>query len=161
MDVDLKEFYECIYENLLRVPEEIDSVPQLMHCMRLMVSENRTVSAERAAAFCKRLATISLYFPTNGAIASLVTLQRLMTFHPPVRQLLEVSEDRANDSYRPMLDSPDNCKALASTLWELNVLEVRCHSCTLSLSLFLPLAPSLTPMRGAISLSLSPCRDCD
>ena len=126
--MDLKEFYECIYQALLRVPEEIDSVPLLLRCVRLMVSENRSVSAERAAAFCKRLATISLYFPTNGAIASIVTLQRLMTFHPPVRQLLEVSEDRANDSYRPMLGSPDNCKALCSTLWEMNLHEVSAMS---------------------------------
>jgi len=127
VDVDLKEFYECVYQSMLRVPEEVDSVPLLLHCMRLMVSENRTVSSERAAAFCKRLSTIALYFPINGAIAALVTIQRLMTFHPPVRQLLEVSEDRANDSYKATTDSPDNCKALAATLWELNMLERHFH----------------------------------
>lgn len=127
IDIDLKDFYEKVYEILLDVPKEVDCIPNLLNCIRLMISNYRNLDINRVAAFCKRLATICLCLPTNAALSLIITIQRLIQTFPALRQLLDIIEDKSVSSYNPYVNQPDTCNPLATSLWELTLLESHYH----------------------------------
>lgn len=128
IEIDLKDFYEVIYKVLLDVPKEIDCIPNLLHCIRLMISNYRNLDINRVAAFCKRLTTICFGLPTNAALSIIITVQRLIQTFPTLRQLLDVVEDnKSASSYNPYVNQPDICHATATSLWEFCLLEAHYH----------------------------------
>ena len=90
-----------------------------------MITENREVLIPRAAAFVKRLATVSLQLPPYCILSVLTCLQRILHFHPRLHRIIEAAEDKpGTDSYQPLAQNPDHANGLFSTLWELSLLEV-------------------------------------
>lgn len=127
LEVDLKDFYERVYESLLDIPKENDCIPNLMECIRLMISNNRHLDISRVAAYVKRLAIISSYLPVNGCLAILITIQRLMQTFPTIKNMLDSVEDKSASRYNPYIHQPDHCKAVNTQLWELVLLESHYH----------------------------------
>ena len=105
----------------------------LFHCLDLALSPStktasslKISSTRRTAAFAKRLLTASLQFPTATVLRCLTFVRKLMEADHTLTALLPVSPDedgRASDGvYRPDIEDPELCNALASTFWEICVL---------------------------------------
>ncbi|KAK9766364.1 hypothetical protein K7432_004609 [Basidiobolus ranarum] len=143
LNIDLKDYFEHLYSIMMPLALNINvdgksqevEKPQvdkkftllseaelLLKNLDMLLIQRRHVAPERAAAFLKRLALISLDFPEKVVIQCLNMLQRLMVKYPKLDGLLS-SEDRAgNGIYMKELNDPELCNPFATSLWELALL---------------------------------------
>ncbi|KAG6736116.1 hypothetical protein POTOM_061180 [Populus tomentosa] len=99
----------------------------LVEALKIMLFEDRQHDMQKAAAFVKRLATFSLCFGSAESMAALVTLKQLLQKNVKCRNLLENDAGGGSVSgsiakYQPYATDPNLSGALASVLWELNLL---------------------------------------
>ncbi|XP_048132360.1 nucleolar complex-associated protein 3-like isoform X2 [Rhodamnia argentea] len=114
LNVDLQDFFVQLYNLILEYR------PGRQHDM------------QKAAAFIKRLATFSLCFESAESMAALVTLKHLLLKNVKCRVLLENDPGGGSVSgsvakYQPYASDPNQSGALASVLWELNLLTKHYH----------------------------------
>lgn len=130
LNVDLQEFFVQLYGLILEYRPGRDKGEVLAEALKIMLCDDRQHDTQRAAAFVKRLATFSLCFGSAESMAALVTLRHLLHKNVKCRNLLEndagggsVSGGIAN----PCATDPNLSGALASVLWELNLLTKHYH----------------------------------
>ncbi|KAJ3089734.1 Nucleolar complex protein 3, partial [Quaeritorhiza haematococci] len=99
----------------------------VLHGFELLLCKKKQVPVERAAAFAKRLAAVSLHLPSNAALACLCMLRSLFLKYPRLEPLLETDGRLGTGVYRPLLDDPDLCNAFATNIWELTPLMTHYH----------------------------------
>ncbi|XWS42902.1 hypothetical protein CRYUN_Cryun16bG0054300 [Craigia yunnanensis] len=158
LNVDLQDFFVQLYNLVLEYRPGRDQGEVLAEALKIMLCDDRQHDMQKAAAFVKRLATFSLCFGSAESMAALVTLKHLLQKNTKCRNLLEndagggsVSGSIAN--YQPYASDPNLSGALASVLWELNLLSKHYHP-TIS-----TLASSISSMNTAqnqVYLSISP-----
>ncbi|KAL2473247.1 hypothetical protein Fot_48983 [Forsythia ovata] len=132
LNVDLQDFFVQFYNLILEYRPGRDQGEVLAEALKIMLCNDRQHDMQRAAAFIKRLATFSLCFGSAESMAALVTIKHLLQKNVKCRNLLE--NDAGGGSvagaivkYQPYASDPNLSGALASVLWELNLLTKHYH----------------------------------
>ncbi|PON58290.1 Nucleolar complex-associated protein [Trema orientale] len=132
LNVDLQDFFVQLYNIILEYRPGRDQGEVLAEALKIMLCEDRQHDMQKAAAFVKRLATFSLCFGSAESMAALVTLKHLLQKNVKCRNLLENDAGGGSVSgsiakYQPYASDPNLSGALASVLWELNLLSKHYH----------------------------------
>ncbi|XP_002513380.2 nucleolar complex-associated protein 3 [Ricinus communis] len=132
LNVDLQGFFVLLYNILLEYRPGRDQGDVLAEALKIMLCEDRQHDMQKAAAFVKRLATFSLCFGSAESMAAMVTLKYLLQKNVKCRNLLENDPGGGSVSgiiakYQPYAMDPNLSGALASVLWELNLLSKHFH----------------------------------
>ncbi|KAL1556052.1 nucleolar complex-associated protein 3 isoform X2 [Salvia divinorum] len=132
LNVDLQEFFIQLYNLILEYQPGRDDGDLLAEAMKIMLCDERQHDMQRAAAFIKRLSTFALSFRPAESMAALVTVKHLLQKNAKCRNLLENdagggSVAGAIAKFQPQVLDPNLCGALASVLWELNLLMKHYH----------------------------------
>uniref|UniRef100_A0A2P2JZB5 Uncharacterized protein MANES_14G011200 n=3 Tax=Rhizophora mucronata TaxID=61149 RepID=A0A2P2JZB5_RHIMU len=132
LNIDLQDFFVQLYNIILEYRPGRDKGEVLTEALRIMLCEDRQHDMQKAAAFVKRLATFSLCFGSAESMAALVTLKHLLQKNVKCRNLLENDAGGGSVSgsiakYQPYASDPNLSGALASVLWELNLLSEHYH----------------------------------
>ncbi|XP_062115749.1 nucleolar complex-associated protein 3 [Humulus lupulus] len=132
LNVDLQDFFVQLYNIILEYRPGRDQGEVLAEALKIMLCEDRQHDMQKAAAFVKRLATFSLCFGSAESMAALVTLKHLLQKNIKCRNLLENDAGGGSVSgsiakYHPYASDPNLSGALASVLWELNLLVKHYH----------------------------------
>lgn len=133
LNIDLRDFFVQLYNILLECKPERDGHGQaLSEALQIMLCEVRQHDMQRAAAFTKRLASLSLHFGAAEAMMALVTVKNLLHKYSKCRNLLE--NDGGGGSvggtvakYQPDAVDPELSGALSSILWEVALLSKHYH----------------------------------
>ncbi|KAH6777143.1 binding protein [Perilla frutescens var. hirtella] len=139
LNVDLQEFFIQFYNLILEYRPGRDEGEVLAEALKLMLCDERQHDMQRAAAFIKRLATFSLCFRSSESMAALVTVKQLLQKNAKCRNLLENdagggSVAGAIAKFQPNVMDPNLSGALASVLWELNLLMKHYHPAVSSIA---------------------------
>ncbi|XP_010056555.2 nucleolar complex protein 3 homolog [Eucalyptus grandis] len=149
LNVDLQDFFVQLYNLILEYRPGRDRGEVLAEALKMMLCNDRQHDMQKAAAFIKRLATFSLCFESAESMAALVTLKHLLQKNIKCRVLLENDPGGGSVSgsvakYQPYALDPNQSGALASVLWELNLLTKHYH-------------PTISTMAsGVANLSIAP-----
>ncbi|XP_050224679.1 nucleolar complex-associated protein 3 [Mercurialis annua] len=132
LNVDLQGFFVLLYNLILEYRPGRDQGDVLAEALKVMLFEDRQQDMQKAAAFAKRLATFSLCFGSAEAMAAMVTLKSILQKNVKCRNLLENDAGGGSVSgiiakYQPFASDPNLSGALASVLWELNLLSEHFH----------------------------------
>ncbi|KAK3042631.1 hypothetical protein RJ639_000883 [Escallonia herrerae] len=132
LNVDLQDFFVQLYNLILEYRPGRDQGEVLAEALKIMLCDDRQHDMQRAAAFIKRLATFALCFGSAESMAALVTLKHLLQKNVKCRNLLENDAGGGSLSgpiakYQPYATDPNLSGALASVLWELNLLSKHYH----------------------------------
>ncbi|KAK8545849.1 hypothetical protein V6N13_067111 [Hibiscus sabdariffa] len=133
LNVDLQDFFVQLYNLVLEYKPGRDQGEVLAEALKVMLCDDRQHDMQKAAAFVKRLATFSLCFGSAESMAALVTLKQLLQRNVKCRNLLENDAGGGSVSgsiavkYQPYGSDPSLSGALASVLWELNLLSKHYH----------------------------------
>lgn len=100
---------------------------------------NEMLPAHLVAAFLKRLLQCALQAPPPGALFVLALSSNLLRKHEECAALIHRTsnnddEDGMDDVYNPDTDDPVECRALESSLWELQALERHYHPAVATLA---------------------------
>ncbi|KAL3643142.1 hypothetical protein CASFOL_013957 [Castilleja foliolosa] len=139
LNVDLQEFFVQFYNLILEYRPGRDEGEVLAEALKIMLCDDRQHDMQRAAAFIKRLTTFSLCFGSAESMAALVTVKHLLLKNMKCRNLLENdagggSVAGAIAKYQPHAVDPNRSGALASVLWELNLLTKHYHPSVLAIA---------------------------
>jgi nucleolar complex protein 3 len=132
LNVDLQDFFVQLYRLILDYRPGRDDGEVLGEALKIMLCDDRQHDMQRAAAFIKRLATFSLCFGSAESMSALVTLKHLLQKNVKCRNLLENDAGGGSVSgpiakYDAYASDPNLSGALASVLWELNLLSKHYH----------------------------------
>ncbi|XP_022147948.1 nucleolar complex protein 3 homolog [Momordica charantia] len=132
LNVDLQDFFVQLYNILLEYRPGRDHGEVLAEALKIMLCDDRQHDMQKAAAFIKRLATFSLCFGSAESLAALVTVKHLLQKNIKCRNLLENDAGGGSVSgsvakYQPYASDPNLSGALASVLWELDLLWKHYH----------------------------------
>lgn len=132
LNVDLQDFFVQLYNIILEYMPGRDQGEVLAEALKIMLCEDRQHDMQKAAAFVKRLATFSLCFGSAESMSALVTLKHLLQKNVKCRNLLENDAGGGSVSgsiakFQPYASDPNLSGALASVLWELNLLSKHYH----------------------------------
>ncbi|KAK4774563.1 hypothetical protein SAY86_009498 [Trapa natans] len=139
LNVDLQDFFVQLYNIILEYRPGRDHGEVLAEALKIMLCDDRQHDMQKAAAFIKRLATFSLFFGGAESMSALVTLRHLLVKNSKCRILLENDAGGGSVSgslakYHPFANDPNQSGALASVLWELNLLTKHYHPTISSLA---------------------------
>ncbi|CAL5192380.1 unnamed protein product [Lathyrus oleraceus] len=132
LNVDLQDFNVHLYNLLLEYRPGRDQGEVLAEALKIMLCDDRQHDMQKAAAFIKRLATLSLCVGSADSMAALVTVKHLLLKNIKCRNLLENDTGGGSVSgtipkYLPYSTDPILSGALASVLWELSLLSKHYH----------------------------------
>ncbi|XP_075082454.1 nucleolar complex-associated protein 3-like [Nicotiana tabacum] len=132
LNVDLQDFFVQLYNLIIEYRPGRDKGQILAEALKIMLCDDRQHDMQRAAAFIKRLATFSLCFGSAESLAALVTVKHLLQKNVKCRNLLENDAGGGSVSgviakYQPYATDPNLSGALASVLWEMNLLSKHYH----------------------------------
>ncbi|KAG5550866.1 hypothetical protein RHGRI_009338 [Rhododendron griersonianum] len=134
LNVDLQDFFVQLYSIMLEYRPGRDHGEVLAEALKIMLCDDRQHDMQRAAAFIKRLATFALCFGCAESMAGIFTnvqfilklfdysLLGVLCFTPSVS-----IGTLAALKYQPYASDPNLSGALASVLWELNLLSKHYH----------------------------------
>ncbi|KAL6272442.1 hypothetical protein ACE6H2_023134 [Prunus campanulata] len=139
LNVDLQDFFVQLYNIILEYRPGRDQGEVLAEALKIMLCEDRQHDMQKAAAFVKRLATFSLCSRSAESMAALVTLKHLLLKNVKCWNLLENDAGGGSVSgsvakYHPYASDPNLNGALASVLWELNLLTQHYHPAVSSMA---------------------------
>ncbi|XP_073061583.1 nucleolar complex-associated protein 3-like [Primulina eburnea] len=128
------------YNLLLEYRPGRDEGEVLAEALKIMLCDDRQHDMQRAAAFIKHLVTFSLCFGSAESMAALVTTKHPLQKNVKCRNLLENdagggSVAGAIAKYLPHATDPNRSDALASVLWELNLLTKHCYPAVAAMAL--------------------------
>lgn len=132
LNVDLQDFFVQLYSIILEYRPGRDQGEVLAEALKIMLCDDRQHDMQRAAAFIKRLASFALFSGSAESMAALVTVKNLLQKNVKCRNLLENDAGGGSVSgqiakYQPYATDPNLSGALASVLWELNLLTKHYH----------------------------------
>lgn len=128
INIDPQSFYRVFYSLLESIePTKMaqEEFSSFLECIDLLlIKRSKQISSQRAAAFARRLLTLSLSFPVPSVLNLLESIRALILQHPSTAALLD-SSNCANYGagvYDPQLSDPDHSYADSSVAWELHLL---------------------------------------
>ncbi|KAL8171680.1 hypothetical protein V2J09_023484 [Rumex salicifolius] len=168
LKIDLQDFFVQLYNLILEHRPERDHGDVLAEALKVMLCDDRQQDMQRSAAFIKRLATSSMFFGSAESMAALVTVKQLLQKNVKCRHMLENDPGGGSVSgsivkYQPYSSDPHMSGALASVLWELNLLLSHFHPAVSTMAssiLSMSTAPNqafmstLSPMQAYANFSL-------
>ena len=131
--IDLSAYYHFVYPRLLQIPfsEDISEAESVygvaVRCLQLMLSSKSYRMSVRSAAFAKRLGTLSIHAPANGALAMLQFCRQIISTDYRLDQLIDPEDAGTADVFSPLVDDPDNCNPFSTSLFELLLLQEHYH----------------------------------
>ncbi|KAI8611094.1 nucleolar complex-associated protein-domain-containing protein, partial [Chytriomyces sp. MP71] len=135
VNIDLKDFNTSLYCQLMEKDSVIvkrmsdvhsrSEIELVLMGLDLLFCRKKQIQVDRAAAFIKRLATVSLHLKPNAVLACLSLQRALLVKHTRLQQLLDPEERLGTGVYKPYLDDAELCNPYATNLWELTFLMVR------------------------------------
>ncbi|XP_047171543.1 nucleolar complex-associated protein 3 [Vigna umbellata] len=133
LNVDLQDFFIHLYNLILEYRPGRDQGEVLAEALKIMLCDDKQHDMQKTAAFIKRLATFSLCVGSADSMAALVTVKHLLQKNVKCRNLLENDIGGGSVSgtipkYLPHSTDPNLSGALASVLWELNLLSSHYHT---------------------------------
>ncbi|MBA0783404.1 hypothetical protein Gotri_001124 [Gossypium trilobum] len=165
LNVDLQDFFVQLYNLVLEFRPGRDEGEVLAEALKIMLCDDRQHDMQKAAAFIKRLATFALCFGSAESVAggftylnTLVTLKQLLQRNVKCRNLLENDAGGGSVSgsiakYQPYGSDPSLSGALASVLWELNLLSKHYHPAISTLASGIS---SMNSAQNQVYISISP-----
>ncbi|MFQ6650320.1 hypothetical protein Gotur_022318 [Gossypium turneri] len=165
LNVDLQDFFVQLYNLVLEFRPGRDEGEVLAEALKIMLCDDRQHDMQKAAAFIKRLATFALCFGSAESMAggftylnTLVTLKQLLQRNVKCRNLLENDAGGGSVSgsiakYQPYGSDPSLSGALASVLWELNLLSKHYHPAISTLASGIS---SMNSAQNQVYISISP-----
>ncbi|XP_012464130.1 nucleolar complex-associated protein 3 [Gossypium raimondii] len=158
LNVDLQDFFVQLYNLVLEFRPGRDEGEVLAEALKIMLCDDRQHDMQKAAAFIKRLATFALCFGSAESMAALVTLKQLLQRNVKCRNLLENDAGGGSVSgsiakYQPYGSDPSLSGALASVLWELNLLSKHYHPAISTLASGIS---SMNSAQNQVYISISP-----
>lgn len=158
LNIDLQDFYVHLYNLILEYRPGRDQGEVLAEALKIMLCDERQHDMQRAASFIKRLATFSLCFGSAESMAALATVKNLLQKNVKCRNLLENdvgggSVSGAIAKYQPYSSDPHISGALASVLWELNLLSKHYHP---SVSTIASNISTMSAANNQVSVTVSP-----
>ncbi|GMI85129.1 NucleOlar Complex associated 3 [Hibiscus trionum] len=159
LNVDLQDFFVQLYNLALEYRPGRDQGEVLAEALKVMLCDDRQHDMQKAAAFVKRLATFSLCFGSAESMAALVTLKQLLQRNVKCRNLLENDAGGGSVSgsiatkYQPYGTDPSLSGALASVLWELNLLSKHYHPTISTLALGIS---NMNSAQNQVYINISP-----
>ncbi|KAA3490728.1 nucleolar complex protein 3-like protein [Gossypium australe] len=158
LNVDLQDFFVQLYNLVLEYRPGRDEGEVLAEAFKIMLCDDRQHDMQKAAAFIKRLATFALCFGSAESMAALVTLKQLLQRNVKCRNLLENDAGGGSVSgsiakYQPYGSDPSLSGALASVLWELNLLSKHYHPAISTLASGIS---SMNSAQNQVYISISP-----
>jgi nucleolar complex protein 3 len=130
LTVDLKDFYTYFYpllEPAMAAPSKYNAIiPLLVRSLELMLTQRRILALDRVTAYAKRILTLSLHLPPQGALSILLVLNQILRKYPKTQQLLD-TEISGMGTYMPEVEDPEHCNAFAATAWEFSLLTEHVH----------------------------------
>ncbi|CAN8233721.1 unnamed protein product [Cochlearia groenlandica] len=132
LNVDLQDFFVQLYNLLLEYRPGRDSGEVLAESLKIMLCDDRHQDMQKTAAFVKRLATFALCSGCAESMSALVTVKNLLQRNVKCRNLLENDAGGGSVSgsisiYQPYATDPNLSGALATVLWDLNLLTKHYH----------------------------------
>ncbi|CAJ1979347.1 unnamed protein product [Sphenostylis stenocarpa] len=132
LNVDLQDFFIHLYNLVLEYRPGRDQGEVLAEALKIMLCDDKQHDMQKTAAFIKRLATFSLSVGSADSMAALVTIKHLLQKNVKCRNLLENDIGGGSVSgtipkYLLYSTDPNLSGALASVLWELNLLSSHYH----------------------------------
>ncbi|KAL9227072.1 hypothetical protein vseg_002809 [Gypsophila vaccaria] len=132
LNVDLQDFFIHLYNLIVEFRPGRDRGEVLAEALKIMLCDDRQHDMQRAAGFIKRLMTWSLCSGSAESMAALVTVRSLLLKNIKCRYMLENDAGGGSLSgsvakYQPYASDPHLSGALASVLWELNLLAKHYH----------------------------------
>jgi nucleolar complex protein 3 len=134
IDIDLKEFYNQLYQaiprTLLSSPTATleDKNPRLLvDALYLLLIKPNKLPLVRVASFVKRITTFALYSHVHITISFLEIVTELLIKYPNVKQLLS-GEESGLGGYEPSSINPDHSNPFATSLWEISSLKGSYHA---------------------------------
>ncbi|XP_031567531.1 nucleolar complex protein 4 homolog A-like [Actinia tenebrosa] len=137
-NLDYPDFYKKLYALLEPEIFHIKYQSRFFHLLDLFLSSTH-LPAYLVAAFAKKLSTLVLSAPPQGAILAVVFIGNLLKRHPSCQVLIhrkevsklllsgDVEENNVpsieSDPYNPKEPDPAKCNAIQSSLWELKTLQ--------------------------------------
>lgn len=125
LQMDDTEFVAHIYKLLPRLltcslKEQDDAVPAALEALREAFVIRREHSLPRAAAFVKRMLTVSTSLVRSEHSLAMLSFARLISNrYNQLSQLADSGEDRVlSNAFLPFVDDPDQSNALGATIWE-------------------------------------------
>ena len=105
------------------------SLQTCMLALREAFVARREHSLERAAAFVKRMLTVSASLVRSEHALAMVSFARLISNrYAKLSQMLDCGEDRVlAQGFKPTVDDPEQCNALGASLWECVALTQHYH----------------------------------
>ena len=103
------------------------SYPFIFHFAAFVI--RREHSLPRAAAFVKRMFTVSTSLVRSEHSLAMVSFARLISNrYGQLSQLADSGEDRVlSNTFLPSVDDPDQCNALGASIWEIVALSRHYH----------------------------------
>lgn len=94
--IDARDFFLHLYAIVPRLAllENQDHIPLAIRCLESMLLHTKQYTAERVAAFAKRLLTLSLHVQSHFAIGILSFVRKLLTRYSQAYQILEKPTER-------------------------------------------------------------------
>jgi len=146
-----------LYALLLTTPSALlsntidsnDYCAEVLFACYLALCDQPQPEQERAAAFVKRLASLTTALPPHQATACLVIVQQILQRYPRSTVLLD--NDAGGGMFRPDIDNPEHCGALSSTLWETSLLAAHWHPALAQAAVALANGKT-TPFEGDVTL---------
>ncbi|GAB2275563.1 hypothetical protein Dimus_010321 [Dionaea muscipula] len=140
LKVDLQDFFVQLYHLILEYRPGRDQGELFSEALKIMLCDDRQHDMQRAAAFIKRLSTSALFFGSAESMSALVTVKNLLQKNVKCRNMLENdpgggSVSGSNVRYQPCSTDPHLSGALASVLWELNLLAKHYHPAVSTMAL--------------------------
>ncbi|KAI8812152.1 CBF/Mak21 family-domain-containing protein [Cladochytrium replicatum] len=124
-NLDYPNFYHDLYALLKTDILYVKYRSRFFRMLDLFLSSTH-IPAYLVAAFIKRLSRLALYGPPAAAIAIIPMIYNLLRRHPMCIALIHADASSGAqhiDPYDEFTQNPANCKAIESSLWEIQVLK--------------------------------------
>jgi U3 small nucleolar RNA-associated protein 19 len=131
-------FYSSLYRILQPSMFHVKYRSRFLDLLIKCLTKNDMLPAHIVAAFVKRLLRAALTAPPSGCLVTLALTSNLLRKHPECACLIHRNQGRedtsVNDVYDAETDDPTLCRALESSLWELEALSAHYYPAVATLA---------------------------
>ncbi|XP_067910721.1 nucleolar complex protein 4 homolog isoform X2 [Heterodontus francisci] len=128
-NLEYPDFYKKLYSLLDPTVLHVKYRARFLHLLDLFLSSSH-LPAYLVAAFSKRLSRLSLTSPPQALLMIIPFICNLIRRHPSCKPLIHrpnEAQDLSTDPYIMDEEDPSKCRAMESSLWELQALQKHYH----------------------------------